>query len=104
MSPTTEYRYLVPRSGSNYQQLFVRGSRKIRAEVLYRLTVGPEPRTPEEVAVDYDLPAEAVHEAIHYARNHESLLRTEREREEQAVRKLLLNQPPAAPTVGSSAK
>ena len=39
---------LGPKPGSNYRQLFVNG--RIRAEILYRETVGQEPLTPEEVA------------------------------------------------------
>src|SRR5260221_14479721 len=48
MGEREEYKYLKPKPGSNYQQLFVNG--RIRAEILYRETVGPEPLSPEEVA------------------------------------------------------
>jgi uncharacterized protein (DUF433 family) len=81
MPSRKKYRFLEPRPGSNYRQLWVKG-RHMRAEVLYRCTVGPEPRTPEEVAEDYNLPVQAVQEAIDYAVAHESLLTAEREREE----------------------
>jgi hypothetical protein len=54
----------------------------MRAEVLYRHTVGPEPRTPQEVADDYGLPLEAVLEAIDYATRNSELLDEERRREE----------------------
>jgi hypothetical protein len=57
-----EYKYLKPKPGSNYCQLFVNG--RIRAEVLYRETVGSEPLTPDDVAREYGLPVEAVVEAI----------------------------------------
>jgi hypothetical protein len=53
------YKFLEPRPASNYRQLFLRG-RNLRAEVLYRATIGPEPRTPAEVAHDYGVPLEAV--------------------------------------------
>jgi hypothetical protein len=49
--------------------------------VLYRQTVGVEPRTPEEVARDYDLPLEAVREAIDYCVKNDDVLRQDRERE-----------------------
>jgi uncharacterized protein (DUF433 family) len=75
------YRHLEPRPPSNYRQLWVKG-RHMRAEVLYRQTVGPEPRTPQEVADDYGLPVEAVLEAIDYATRHSKLLDEERAREE----------------------
>jgi hypothetical protein len=73
-----QYKYLDHWLGSNYRQLFYK-ERKIRAETLYRATVGPEPRTPEEVADDYDVPVEAVREAIHYCTHNEDLLRQELE-------------------------
>jgi uncharacterized protein (DUF433 family) len=81
MAAPNQYRFLEPRPGSNYRQLWVKG-RHMRAEVLYRCTVGPEPRTPQEVADDYELPIEVVLEATTYAKEQESLLTEERQREE----------------------
>jgi hypothetical protein len=46
-SPSGEYQYLKSNRGSRSQQLFFG---RIRAEVLYRETVGREPLTPEMVA------------------------------------------------------
>lgn len=81
MADHTGYKYLQPkRGGSNYRQLFVNG--RIRAEVLYRETVGREPLTPEEVAREYNLPVEAVLEAIDYSVKNKELLDQERAREE----------------------
>jgi len=80
MNGPTEYPHLEPRPCSNYRQLFIKG-RKIRAEVIYRQTVGLEPRTPEQVAEDYDLPLEAVLDAIHYCQHNEPVLRADRDRE-----------------------
>jgi uncharacterized protein (DUF433 family) len=96
MTVATEYKLLEPRPGSNYRQLFVKG-RKIRAEILYRLTVNSEPRTPEEVAEDYGLPVEVVREAIHYCLHNEDLLRKERERDSASIRALGLDKPPYVP-------
>jgi uncharacterized protein (DUF433 family) len=76
MAETIDYIHLGPREGSGYQQAFVRG-RNLRAETLYRATVGPEPMTPEEVAADYDVPVEAVREAIHYCLRNAALLQDE---------------------------
>ena len=45
MSVGVEYQHLESRPGSNYRQFFVKG-RRIRAEVVYRCTVGPEGRPP----------------------------------------------------------
>ena len=78
MAGQTKYKYLAQWPGSNFRQLFYR-ERKIRAETLYRATTGPEARTPQEVAEDYDVPLEAVHEAIEYCTQHEDLLRQELE-------------------------
>jgi uncharacterized protein (DUF433 family) len=65
-TPTNHYRYLAPDPESSYRQLRVKG-RRIFARTLYSLTLGEEGRmTPEEVAADYQLPLEAVQEAIAY--------------------------------------
>jgi uncharacterized protein (DUF433 family) len=96
MATHVQYQYLEPRPRSHYRQLWVKG-RHIRAEVLYRFTVGAEPRTPEEVAQDFDLPVEAVQEAIDYARGNQELLEAERAREASRMQQLGLDQPPFAP-------
>jgi uncharacterized protein (DUF433 family) len=78
MIETTNYTYLAPREGSRYKQYFFNG-RNLRAETLYRATVGSEPMTPDEVAEDYDVPVAAVLEAIHYSLHNAALLQRERE-------------------------
>jgi hypothetical protein len=62
------------------------------------LTHGAERRTPEEVAQDYDLPVEAVHEAIDYAMHNQELLEAERAREEARLQQLSLHKSPFVPT------
>lgn len=79
MAQPVEYKYLQPKPGSNYRQLFVNG--RIRAEVLYRETVGPEALTPEEVANEYGLPVAAIVEAIDYCVRNQELLDGDRARE-----------------------
>jgi len=96
MATHVQYQYLETRPRSHYRQLWVKG-RHIRAEVLYRCTVGAEPRTPEEVAQDYGLPIEAVHEAIDYAIRHQKILEAERAREAFRMQQLGLDQPPFVP-------
>ncbi len=62
------YPHLERRPGSSYRQLFVKGTR-LRAEIVYSPTVPKEDgevQTPEEVAADYNLPVEAVYDAIRY--------------------------------------
>jgi uncharacterized protein (DUF433 family) len=78
VSETINYAYLAPREASSYQQYFVKG-RSLRAETLYRATVGPEPMNPDDVARDYDVPVEAVREAIDYCLRNAALLDRERE-------------------------
>jgi len=97
MTTEVQYQYLAPRPRSHYRQLWVKG-RHIRAEVLYRLTVGAEPRTPEEVAHDYNLPVEAVQEAIDYAVRNQKILEAERAHEAARVQQLGLDRPPLVPT------
>jgi hypothetical protein len=96
MSIQIDYQYLESRSRSNYRQLWVKG-RHMRAEVLYRCTVGPEARKPEEVARDYELPVEAVLEAIDYSTRNKPLLDAERHREELTMKAHGLDQPPHVP-------
>ena len=83
MSEARPYKYLRPKRGSNYQQLAVNG--RIRAEILYRKTVGAEPLTAEEVAREYSIPVEAVREAIHYCERNKELLDAERAREQARI-------------------
>jgi len=65
-SSANRYKYLAPDPDSSYRQLRING-RRILARTLYSLTIGDEGRmSPEEVARDYDLPLEAVQEAIAY--------------------------------------
>ena len=60
------WKYLARKPGSCYKQLFVKG-RNIAARTLYgRYMSEEEPLTPEEIAADYNLPLEAVREAIAY--------------------------------------
>ena len=69
MSTATTYQHLEQRPNSAYRQLFIKGTR-IRADLVYRAHINPEqPMTPEELAADYNLPLEAVLEAIDYGRS-----------------------------------
>lgn len=94
MKATDEYKHLKPKRGSRYQQLF---SGRIRAEVLYRETVGAEPLTPAEVAREYNVPVDAVLEAIDYCTKNKELLDAERAREEAAIKQAGRDRWPYAP-------
>ena len=81
----TQYEHLEPRPGSNYRQFFLKG-RRIRAAVVDEVIHGPEPRTPEEFAQEYQVPLEAVLEALDYVAQNRPLIEQEREREAAKMR------------------
>ena len=83
MDTNGEYQYLRPKRGSLYRQLFLG---RIRAEVLYRETVGNDPLTPDEVAREYGVPVAAVLEAVDYCIKNKELLDAERAREEAQIK------------------
>ena len=91
-STTREWVYLAPNPKSAYQQLFLKGTR-IRAEVVYRLSVGREPMTAEEIAADYGLPLEAVQEAIAYAASGPPEIEADRRGEERVMEATGMNDP-----------
>jgi hypothetical protein len=97
---TGAYQYLKPKRGSRYQQLFFG---RIRAEVLYRETVGREPLTPEDVAWEYHVPLGAVLEAIDYCVKNKDLLHAERAREEAGIRAAGRDRWPYAPKTAANA-
>jgi len=84
MSEVPNYKYLEPRPGSNYRQWFTMG-RRIRVGILYRMTLGDEPMTPQEVADDYSLPLEMVLEAIDYCNRFPEVLKRDWDMEEASV-------------------
>ena len=74
------YQHLEYRPGSNYREMFIKG-RRIRASVVDGTIHGPEPCTPEEFARDYQVPLEAVHEALDYVARNRALISEQRARE-----------------------
>jgi uncharacterized protein (DUF433 family) len=81
----THYQYLESRPGSNDRQLSLKG-RRIRAAVVDEAIHGPDPRTPEEFARDYQVPPEAVLEALDYVARNRPLIEQERDREAARLR------------------
>src|SRR2546422_11463101 len=82
MSTEVTYQYLERRPRSAYRQLFVKGTR-IRAELIYRAHINAEePMTPEELAIDYDLPLPVILEAINYGRSNPPAIAADIAREE----------------------
>jgi uncharacterized protein (DUF433 family) len=92
ISTETRYQHLEPRPGSNYRQLFLKG-RRIRAAVVEEAIHGPDPFTPEEFAREYQVPIEAVVEALDYVSRNRSLIEQERDREAARLRARGLNGP-----------
>ncbi len=87
-----QYQHLEARPGSNYRQLFLKG-RRIRAAVVYEAVHGPDPRTPEEFAGDYQVPLEAVLEALDYVARNRPLIEQERDREAARLRAGVIDGP-----------
>jgi uncharacterized protein (DUF433 family) len=81
----TQYQHLEPRPGSNYRQWFLKG-RRIRTAVVDEAIHGPDPRTPEEFAQDYQVPLEAVLEALDYVARNRPLIEQERDHEAARLR------------------
>lgn len=88
----THYRFLEPRPGSSYRQLFIKG-RRIRAAIVHEAVHGPDAYSPEEFAREYDVPLEAVREAIDYVASNLPLIEAERDREAADVRARGLDRP-----------
>lgn len=81
-SVSAQYKFLERNPKSNYKQLFVKGTR-IRARILYGQYMSEEePRTVEQIAADYNLPVEAVREAIAYCDTDPVEIREDHAREE----------------------
>src|SRR5438105_1621983 len=96
MSTDTKWKYLAPRPGSSYRQLFVMG-RGLMARTLYGQSVPSfdtgEFRTPEELAEDYGLPLEAVREAIAYCESNPPEIAADFRREERLIEAHGMNHP-----------
>jgi uncharacterized protein (DUF433 family) len=93
MTPTPAWKYLAPNPKSAYKQPFLKGTR-IRAEVIYGMTVdGSEPMMPEEVAVDMNLPLEAVREAIAYCESNPPEIALDHAAEEAIMEATGMNDP-----------
>ena len=91
----THYQHLESRPGSNYRQFFLAG-RRIRAAVVDEAIHGPDPCTPEEFARDYQVPLEAVLEALDYVARNRPLIEQERDREAANIRARGLDRPASA--------
>jgi uncharacterized protein (DUF433 family) len=90
---TRQWKYLDRKPGSLYTQLFIKG-RGIRALTLYMATRDEEcPRTLEEIAADFQLPLEAVQEAVAYCESEPAEIKYDWEMEEASIREREKNDP-----------
>jgi uncharacterized protein (DUF433 family) len=80
-----QYEHLEARPGSNYRALWLKG-RRIRAAVVWEAVHGPDPRTPEEIARDFQVPLEAVLDALDYVEHNQEIVKQDREREAASLR------------------
>ena len=78
---TTQWRYLEKRPDSWRQQPYFRGKRLKAFDVWMDMLVNHE--SPEEAAINWDLPLAAVKEAIEYCESHQDLLHKEAQIERQ---------------------
>jgi uncharacterized protein (DUF433 family) len=91
MSVATTWRHLESRPKSAYRQLFLMGTR-VRADVVHGLYVNDEdPMTAEEIAEDYNLPLEAVREAIAYVESNPPEVEADFQREEELMQATGMN-------------
>ncbi len=80
-----QYLHLESRPGSNYRQFFLKG-RRIRAAVVDEVIHGPDPRSAEEFAREYQVPLKAVLEALDYVAANRALIEQERDHEAARLR------------------
>jgi uncharacterized protein (DUF433 family) len=93
MSANPTYKHLARKPKSVYKQLFVK-ERWIAARTLYGKYAREEsPMKPEEIAADYDLPLEAVQEAIAYCESNPPELAEDYAREEALMEATGMNDP-----------
>jgi uncharacterized protein (DUF433 family) len=92
-STSTSWKYLAPNPKSRYKQLFIQG-RRIRARTFYGMYKNAEePMTPECIAHEFDLPMEAVNEAIAYCQRDPPEIKEDFEREERKMEATGMNDP-----------
>jgi uncharacterized protein (DUF433 family) len=84
--------YLSRKPKSLYRQLFIK-DRWIAARTLYGLSLGEDAMTPQEIAADYDLPLEAVLEAIAYCHSRPAEIAEDYAAEEAVMEASGMNDP-----------
>src|SRR3954452_13136522 len=80
-----QWKWLYHYPKSNYKQLSIKGTR-IHARTVYGYAGGEDAETPEELAENFDIPLEAVKEAIEYCESEPPEIREDWEIEERLIR------------------
>jgi len=76
---TPQWQYLVARSHPWRSQLYVKG-RKLLASTVWQDLIANE-MSPQEAAINWNLPVSAIYEAIDYCSNHSDLIALEAQEE-----------------------
>jgi uncharacterized protein (DUF433 family) len=87
------WNYLERRPGSSYQQLCIKGKRIWAWTIYCEFMNEKEPRTPEQLAEDFDLPLEAVQEAIEYCRTDPPEIREDKRKDDLQAEATGMNGP-----------
>jgi uncharacterized protein (DUF433 family) len=88
-----EWKYLERSPGSSYKQLAIKGKRIFAWTLYCEFVSEKEPRTPEQLAEDWDVPLEAVKEAIEYCRADPPELLEDYRRQERRREAIGMNDP-----------
>jgi uncharacterized protein (DUF433 family) len=91
----TRWKYLAHKAGSHYRQLFIKGTR-IAARVLYGYYTAGEDwpgQSVEEIAAGFNLPIEAVREAIAYCASDPPAIREDSKKEDALMEAAGMNDP-----------
>jgi uncharacterized protein (DUF433 family) len=88
-----QWRYLERRPGSSYQQMCIKGKRIWAWTVYCEFMNETEPRTPQQLAADFDVPLEAVREAIDYCQTNPPELREDHRKDDVRAEAIGMNNP-----------
>ena len=92
-TPSQTWLYLERDPKSAYKQLSIKG-RRIKARTLYGWYMSEEePLTIEQIAAEYELPVEAVKEAIAYCQTDPPEIKEDFQREERKMEATGMNDP-----------
>jgi uncharacterized protein (DUF433 family) len=87
------WKYLDRRPGSSYQQLCLKG-KNIWAWTLYcEFMSEKEPRSPQQLAEDFEVPLEAIQEAIAYCQSDPPELREDKRKDDLLAEATGMNDP-----------